>query len=99
VPAIVQLLLDGRTRDVHARTSATFQDVISADQLDRAWRGRTRDLGPAADILISCRGPADHIVADITITFASGAVAGWIGFDPSGQITGLRILPPQEATA
>jgi CubicO group peptidase (beta-lactamase class C family) len=73
---IVQLLLDGRTRDVHARTSATFQDRISADQLDRAWRSSTRDLGPAAEVRVSCRGSADRIVADVTVTFASGAVGG-----------------------
>ena len=37
-----------------------------------------------------------RIVADGKITFANGAVALRIGFEPSGQIAGLRFLPPQE---
>jgi D-alanyl-D-alanine-carboxypeptidase/D-alanyl-D-alanine-endopeptidase len=93
---IFQMLLDGRAGDVHARTSAVFQDRISAEQLDRAWRGRTRDLGQATEVLVSCRGRAGRVLSDVTITFASGVVAGRIAFDPSGQITGLRLLPPQE---
>jgi serine-type D-Ala-D-Ala carboxypeptidase/endopeptidase len=94
---IAQMLLDGRTGDVHARTTAMFQNAISAAQLDQDWREQARDLGPAAGIRVSVSqmiGP--HIVADVTITFASGAFTGRIHFDPSGQIAGLELLPPQE---
>ena len=73
-----------------------FQDAISADQLDRAWRDRTGDLGQAAEVVVSCRAPAGHVVADFTIAFAGGEVAGWIAFEPPGLIAGLRILPPPE---
>ncbi|MGH3305894.1 MAG: DUF3887 domain-containing protein, partial [Streptosporangiaceae bacterium] len=93
---IVQLLLDGRFGEVHARTSATFQDQISVRQMDRVWRGRARDLGPAREVGVSCRGPAEGVVADARITFANDAVVVRIGFNPSGQIAGLMVLPPQE---
>jgi hypothetical protein len=96
---IVQLLLDGRTGEVHARTTAMFQDQISVSQMDGVWRGRTQDLGPAKEVLVSCRGPAGRVVADGRITFADGTVVVRIGFDPSGQIAGLRILPPSAVSA
>jgi serine-type D-Ala-D-Ala carboxypeptidase/endopeptidase len=94
---IIQSLLDGRTEDVHARASATFQSNISAEQLDRAWRNRNRDLGQVAEVLVSCSRPADRVVADVRISFAGGTVALRIGFEPSGEISGLRFMPPQEA--
>ncbi len=93
---VIRSLLDGRTGDVHARTSSAIQSRMSADQLDRAWRGRTRDLGPAGEVMVSYQRPSGRIVADVTITFANGAVAMRIGFEPSGQIAGLRFLPQQE---
>jgi CubicO group peptidase (beta-lactamase class C family) len=64
-----------------------------------AWRGRTRDLGPAGEVTVSCGGSSGRVVADATIMFANGAVALRIGFDPSGQIVGLRFLPPREESA
>ena len=93
---IVQMLLDGRTGDIYARASSAFQGLISSGQLDRAWGGRTRDVGPAAEVRVSCRRPAGRVVADARITFANGALVLRMGFDPSGKITGLKILPPQE---
>jgi serine-type D-Ala-D-Ala carboxypeptidase/endopeptidase len=42
---IIQLLLDGQTGDVHARASSAFQSNISVEQLDRAWRTRSREPG------------------------------------------------------
>jgi CubicO group peptidase (beta-lactamase class C family) len=94
---IIQLLLDGRTEDVHARASAAFQSNISVEQLDRAWRNRNRDLGQVAEVLVSCSRPTGRVVADVRISFAGGTVALRIGFDASGEIAGLRIMPPQEA--
>jgi serine-type D-Ala-D-Ala carboxypeptidase/endopeptidase len=94
---VVQSLLDGRAGDVHAKASAAFQGRVSAERLDRAWRGRTQALGPAEEVIVSCRGPAGRVVADARITFANGAVALRIGFDPSGQIAALKILPPEES--
>jgi CubicO group peptidase (beta-lactamase class C family) len=94
---VIQMLLDGRTTDVHARLTASFQDLVSPVQIDQGWREETRDLGPAAGVQVTCgRWPAASIVADVTIPFASGARAGQIHFDPSGQIAGLRFHPPQE---
>jgi CubicO group peptidase (beta-lactamase class C family) len=93
---VAQLLLDGRTADVHARASGEFQSRISAEQIERAWRGRTRDLGPAGEVTVSCQGPSGRVVADATIAFAADTVALRIGFDPSGQIAGLRLLRPRE---
>jgi hypothetical protein len=69
---------------------------MSADQLDRAWRSRTQGLGPVEDVLVACQRPSGRVVADARITFANGAIALRIGFEPSGQIAGLRFLPPQE---
>jgi CubicO group peptidase (beta-lactamase class C family) len=92
---IVRLLVDGRTAEVHARATATFQERISAEQVDKAWRGRTRDLGPVAEVTVSCQGLGGLVVADGRIVFADGAVAVRIGFDPSGQIAGLRLVPAQ----
>jgi CubicO group peptidase (beta-lactamase class C family) len=96
---IIQSLLDGRPQDVHARGSSAFQSNISVEQLDRAWRNRNRDLGQVAEVLASCRfhsRPAGRVIADVTITFAYGTIALRIGFEPSGEIAGLRFLPPQE---
>jgi CubicO group peptidase (beta-lactamase class C family) len=96
---VVGLLLDGRTGEVHARGTAQFQDRISAEQVDRAWRARTRDLGPAGEVTVSCRGQGSLVVADARIMFANGAVAIRIGFAPSGQIAGLRLQPAQPEPA
>jgi CubicO group peptidase (beta-lactamase class C family) len=96
---IIQLLLDGRTSDVHARAALAVRDQLSAERLDRAWRGKTQDLGQVAEVLVSCSRPAGRVVADVTITFARGTVVLKIGFEPSGQIVGLRFVPPQEALA
>ena len=93
---IIQLLHEGRAGDVHARASSTLQSRISVEHLDRAWRGRTQDLGQIAEVLVSCQGPGDRVIADVTIRFAGGALALRIGFDPAGKIAGLRFLPPQE---
>jgi CubicO group peptidase (beta-lactamase class C family) len=93
---VVQLLLDGRTADVHARASAEFQSRISAEQIERAWRGRTRDFGPAGEVTVRCQGPSGLVAADATIAFAAGTVALRIGFNPSGEIAGLRLLRPKE---
>jgi hypothetical protein len=38
--------------------------------------------------------PPGHVVADATIAFARDPVAVRIGFEPSGQLSGLRVLPP-----
>jgi CubicO group peptidase (beta-lactamase class C family) len=93
---IIQALLDGRTGDIRARASAAFQPLISSGRLDRAWRGKTQDLGPATDVQVSCQRPAGRITADTTITFTNGTLALKMAFEPSGQIAGLKILPPQE---
>ena len=66
------------------------------DELDRAWRGRTQGLGPATEVQVSCQRPAGRIVADTRITFANGALALRMVFEPSGQIAGLKIIPPEE---
>lgn len=96
---IIQMLLDGRSRDIRDRASPAFQPLISSGQLDRAWRGRTHDLGPAAGIQVTCRRPAGRVAADATITFASGTLALRMAFEPSGQMAGLRILPQDEPPA
>jgi hypothetical protein len=50
-----------------------------------------------AGVHVACRRwPAASIVADVTVTFASGTRTGQIHFDPSGQIAGLQFLPPQQ---
>jgi len=92
----IQSLLDGRPEDVHARGSSAFQANISVDQLGRAWRTRNRDLGQAGEVIVSCSQPGGRVIADVRITFAYGAIALRIGFEPSGQIAGLRFMPPQE---
>jgi len=96
---IVQLLLDGRTAEVLARATAVFQSRISAERIARGWGDRTRDLGPAEEVTVSCHGPSVRVTADVRIAFANGAIALWIAFDPAGQIAGLRLLPPREEPA
>jgi len=94
---VVRLLLDGRTADVHALGSATFQSHVPAERVERAWRTRTQeDLGPAGQVTIRCQGLSGQVVADVTIAFVRDAVAVRIGFEPSGQLSGLRVLPPHE---
>jgi Beta-lactamase len=67
---------------------------VSAERVERAWRTRTQDLGPAGRVRVHCHGSSGHVVADVTIAFAHDAVAVRIGFEPSGQLDGLRVLPP-----
>jgi len=91
---VIALLLDGRGADVRARMTAAFQGQVSAEQVDQGWREATGGLGPVAEVRVDCqRWPAAYIVADVTITFASGIRAGQLHFGPSGQIAGLRFLP------
>jgi len=90
---IVQLLLEGRTADVHARGSATFQSHIPAERVERAWRSRTQDLGRAGEVTVRCQGAPGNVAADVTIAFAAGTVSVRIGFEPSGEMSGLRVLP------
>lgn len=93
---VIQLLLDGRAADVHARMTAAFQGQVSPEQVDQGWREETRGLGPVAEVRVACqRWPAARIVADVTVAFAGGTRAGLIHFDPSGEIAGLRYLPRQ----
>ncbi len=94
---VIQSLLNGRAEDVLAGASAAIQSRISAEQLDRAWRGKTQELGPVAEVVVSSRRPADLVIADATIAFAAGSVALRIGFGPTGKIAGLRFPPPEEA--
>lgn len=96
---IARLLLDGRTADVHAVGSATFQSHVPAERVERAWRSRTQDLGPAGEVTVRCQGPSGHVVADVTIAFGADAVALRIAFEPSGEMSGLRILPRREQSA
>lgn len=93
---IIQALLDGRTGDIRARASSAFQPLISSGQLEKAWRARTQNLGPATDVQVTCQRPAGRIAADTTITFASGTLALRMVFEPAGHIAGLKILPPHE---
>ena len=93
---VIASLLDARAEDVLACASAAVRNRLSAEQLDRAWRSITQELGPVAEVMVSCQRPAGLIVADATITFAAGTVVLRIGFEPTGKIAGLRLLPPEE---
>jgi hypothetical protein len=93
---IVQSLVDGRTGDVHARATAGFKAQVPAERLDRVWRERTRDLGPAGEVTVTCRRAGGRVVADVGIAFGSGPLALRMAFEPSGAMGGLRILQPQE---
>jgi len=95
----VQLLLDGRPGDFLARTTSELQAATSAEQIGAAVRGRMQGLGPAVEVVVSCRRPSSYVVADVTITFASGTVAALMHFEPSGQIAGALLLPPPEVQA
>jgi hypothetical protein len=46
-------------------------------------------------VTVRCRGAPGNVAADVTIVFAGDTVALRIGFDPSGQLSGLRVLPPR----
>jgi CubicO group peptidase (beta-lactamase class C family) len=93
---IVQMLLDGRTGDVHARMTPAFQGQVPAEHVGKAWHARTQDLGQATEVLVSCRRAGGHVTASVTIAFATGALTLRFSFEPSGQIAGFMILPPQE---
>jgi CubicO group peptidase (beta-lactamase class C family) len=91
---VVQLLLDGQAAEVHARTTDTFQERISVQQLDKAIRGSRQHLGPPTEVLVSCRNSADHVMAAAKVSFANGTIELRLSFTPSGQIAGLRTFPP-----
>lgn len=63
--------------------------------MERAWRGRTQDLGPAGEVTVRCQGAPGNVAADVTIAFAADTVSVRIGFAPSGEMSGLRVLPPR----
>jgi Protein of unknown function (DUF3887)/Beta-lactamase len=93
---VIQSLVDERAEDIHARATAAIRNRLSAEQLARAWRSVTQDLGPVTDVVVSRKQPGGLVVADATITFAAGTVALRIGFEQTGKIAGLRLLPPEE---
>ena len=74
--------------------SATFQDATCRSELERAWRTRTAAPRPGGPGHGPLPGSAGHVVADVTIAFARDAVDVRIGFEPSGQLSGLRLVPP-----
>jgi D-alanyl-D-alanine-carboxypeptidase/D-alanyl-D-alanine-endopeptidase len=92
---IVRALHEGRASDVQAATTPRFRAMVSAEQLTRAWQARTRDLGPADEVLVSCGRVSGRVVADVRIMFARGVVALRISF-AADQIAGLRFLAPQD---
>jgi hypothetical protein len=96
VREIVQWLIDGRIADVRSRMTSAFKDAVSAERMDGIWRARTRDLGPAQEVTVTCQRPAGHVVADVRIGFANGPLALRIAFEAPDQIIGLRIFPPGE---
>jgi CubicO group peptidase (beta-lactamase class C family) len=91
---IIQLLLDGRPAELHARAPDPVREGMFAERFDLSWCDRARDLGEPADVQVSCWRSDRGVMADTAITFASGALALRIGFDPSGQVSGLSQLSP-----
>jgi CubicO group peptidase (beta-lactamase class C family) len=88
----VQLLLDGRTLDFHARTTSYFQGQISAEHLEETWRGHVQHLGTPGEMQFSSQRPTSHVIADVSITFEMDTVELKLYFEPSGEIAGIQLL-------
>ena len=64
-----------------------------------AWRSPiSPDIVAGAGVpIMTCRPAGGGVGALVTIACAQRAVRLAIAFEPSGQITGLRVLRPDEA--
>jgi CubicO group peptidase (beta-lactamase class C family) len=91
---IIRLLLDGRAAEIQARAPDAARERMLAELPDLPWRDRTRDLGQPAGFQVSCWRSDRGVMADATITFASGTLGLRIGFEPSGQVWGMSLLSP-----
>jgi serine-type D-Ala-D-Ala carboxypeptidase/endopeptidase len=90
---IVQALLDGRTAEVHARTTARFRGRMPLENFERAWRRRTQNAGPAGEVSVSCHRLAGLVAADVRIVFEHAPLFLRIGFLDADEIAGIRVLP------
>jgi hypothetical protein len=88
---VVQLLLDGRTGDFHARTTSYFQSQISAENLDQTWRSLVQEFGAAREVHVSSQRPTSHVIADVTVIFERDRAVVQLYFEPSGQIAGVKL--------
>jgi hypothetical protein len=77
----VRALLAGRTAQVHARLAPQRREVVSVQQLERAWNKIMPNAVPQASIAI-----VHHEIA------ASGAVVAHIAITSQGESRGLRIV-------
>jgi CubicO group peptidase (beta-lactamase class C family) len=96
---VVQALLDGRTAEVHARATPRFRGKMPLEDFDRAWSRRARVAGRAGQVLVSCQRRSGLVTADVTIAFAQAPLVMRIAYLESGEIAGLRLLPPPEPAA
>jgi serine-type D-Ala-D-Ala carboxypeptidase/endopeptidase len=89
-------LLDGRFAAAHGYLAPLSRARLGTDQLERGWRRAMADAGEPGEMAIWCRPTGGGVGALVTIACARRAVRLAIAFDPSGQITGLRLLRPGE---
>jgi CubicO group peptidase (beta-lactamase class C family) len=96
---VVRALLDGRAAQVHALATPRFRGKIPLEDFDRAWSRRVRAAGPAGQASVTCQRQSGLVTADVTIAFAQAPLVMRIAFLESGEIAGLRVLPPPERAA
>jgi CubicO group peptidase (beta-lactamase class C family) len=89
-------LLDGRFAAAREYLAPLARAQLSAGQLERGWRRAMDGAGEPGGMSVTCRAAGGTVGALVTIACAERAVRLAMAFDPSGQITGLRLLRPGE---
>jgi CubicO group peptidase (beta-lactamase class C family) len=90
-------LLDGRFAAARENLAPLSRAQLSAGQLERGWQQAMAGAGEPGEMSISCWPAGGGVGALVTIACTQRAVRLAIAFEPAGQITGLRVLRPDEA--
>jgi serine-type D-Ala-D-Ala carboxypeptidase/endopeptidase len=91
---VARALLDGKAAQVHARLTPEMRRRVTAEQLERAWTGKTEDAGAAGRISVAHHEIAANgaVVADISIEFDKGLRCLRVVVLPSGEFGGLAFV-------
>jgi D-alanyl-D-alanine-carboxypeptidase/D-alanyl-D-alanine-endopeptidase len=93
---LVTCFVKNRSHEIYATMTSGFQTHVSPKQLRQVWKLSTLGAGPVGDVAVECRRIPAGVAADVTVAFAGRPVRLSIAFNSSGQVTGLKILRPNE---
>lgn len=88
-------LVEGDVARVFAGFAPRMREKFTAEQLERAWRNRTQNSGPAGEVTVARHEAAASgaVVVEVAIAFAAGTQSLRMAVTPTGEIGGLQFLP------